>query len=103
MSECASTVTVEDELLSHLDARSEPDGRLAVRGGSLFTGYATEDGLVDPKLDGWFVTEDFGEVEGRRVRVRGRAADFVKIRLVLQNLLSNASKFTPPHGLIEFR
>jgi len=79
MSECCSTVVVEDELLPHLDARSEPDGRLAVRGASLFTGYATASGLVDPKIDGWFVTEDFGEVEGRRVRVRGRAADFVKI------------------------
>ena len=79
MSECASTVTVEDELLPHLDARSEPDGRLAFRGASLFTGYATEAGLIDPKVDGWFLTEDFGDIEGRRVRVRGRAADFVKI------------------------
>ncbi|HKS21378.1 MAG TPA: AMP-binding protein [Thermoanaerobaculia bacterium] len=79
MSECCSTVTVENELLPHLEARSEPDGRLAVRGTSLFTGYATEGGLVDPKLDGWFLTEDFGEVDGRTVRVRGRAVDFVKI------------------------
>jgi O-succinylbenzoic acid--CoA ligase len=79
MSECGSTVTVEDELLSHLDGRGELDGRLAFRGASLFTGYASEGGLVDPKVDGWFVTEDLGEVSGRRVRVRGRAADFVKI------------------------
>ena len=79
MSECCSTVTVEGELLSHLEARSEPDGRLAFRGESLLTGYATEAGLVDPKIDGWFRTEDFGEVDGRNVRVRGRAADFVKI------------------------
>jgi O-succinylbenzoic acid--CoA ligase len=79
MTEACSTVTVEDELLSHLEARSEPDGRLAFRGASLFTGYAAEGGVVDPKIDGWFVTEDFGEVEGRRVRVRGRAVDFVKI------------------------
>lgn len=79
MSECASTVVVEDELLSHLEARAEPDGRLALRGASLFTGYGTEAGLIDPKIDGWFVTEDFGEVDGRRVRVRGRAGDFVKI------------------------
>ena len=79
MSECCSTVTVEDELLSHLEARSDPAGRLALRGASLFTGYATESGLVDPKIEGWFLTEDFGEVDGRIVRVRGRAADFVKI------------------------
>jgi len=79
MSECSSTVAIEDEVLSHLDARTEPDGRLAFRGASLLTGYATESGLVDPKVDGWFVTEDLGEVEGRVVRVRGRAGDFVKI------------------------
>jgi len=79
MSECCSTVTVESELLSHLEARSEPDGRLAFRGASLFTGYAAEAGVVDPKVDGWFLTEDFGDVAGRTVRVRGRAADFVKI------------------------
>jgi O-succinylbenzoic acid--CoA ligase len=79
MSECSSTVTVEEELLAHLEARSEPDGRLAFRGASLFTGYATESGLIDPKVDGWFVTEDLGEVAGRSVRVRGRAGDFIKV------------------------
>lgn len=79
MSECCSTVTVEEELLSHIEVRSEPDGRLAFRGAALFSGYATEDGLIDPKIDGWFVTEDLGEVRGRVVRVRGRAEDFVKI------------------------
>lgn len=79
MSECCSTVAIEDELLPHLEARSDDDGRLAFRGDSLLTGYATEQGLVDPKIDGWFVSEDFGEVDGRQMRVRGRAADFVKI------------------------
>lgn len=79
MSECCSTVSVEDVLLSHLEARADGDGRLAFRGASLFTGYATEAGIVDPKVDGWFVSEDYGEVDGRVMRVRGRAADFVKI------------------------
>lgn len=79
MSEACSTVVVEGELLPHLEARSEPDGRLALRGASLFSGYATAEGLVDPKVEGWFSTEDLGDVDGRRVRVWGRAADFVKI------------------------
>jgi len=79
MSECASTIAVEDVLLSHLDARSESDGRLAFRGSSLLTGYVDESGLVDPKLDGWFVSEDVGEVDGRKIRVRGRRGDFIKI------------------------
>ena len=79
MSECASTVTVEDVLLSHLNARVEGDGRLAFRGLSLLTGYIDESGLVDPKVDGWFVSEDVGEVDERRVRVRGRRGEFIKI------------------------
>jgi O-succinylbenzoic acid--CoA ligase len=79
MSECASTVAVRDVLLPHLEARTDAEGRLAFRGASLFSGYITEDGLVDPKLDGWFLTEDLGEVEGRVLRVRGRAGEFIKI------------------------
>jgi O-succinylbenzoic acid--CoA ligase len=79
MTECCSTVSVEDVLLSHLDARREEDGRLAFRGPSLLSGYATESGFVDPKVDGWFISDDIGEVEGRRLRVRGRRGDFVKI------------------------
>ena len=79
MSECASTVTVEDVLLSHLNARVEGDGRLAFRGLSLLTGYIDESGLVDPKVDGWFVSQDVGEVDERRVRVRGRRGEFIKI------------------------
>jgi len=87
MSECCSTVAIEETLLDHLDARSEDDGRLAFRGASLFTGYATEEGLIDPKVDGWFLSEDLGEVDGRRLCVFGRGADFVKIGGESVNLL----------------
>jgi O-succinylbenzoic acid--CoA ligase len=79
MSECGSTISIEGRLLSHIEARREPDGHLAFHGPSLFTGYATENGLVDPKVDGWFLSEDLGDVEGRTLRVDGRAGDFVKI------------------------
>jgi O-succinylbenzoic acid--CoA ligase len=79
MTECCSTIAVDDTLLGHIEARREDDGRLAFRGPSLFTGYATEQGLVDPKIDGWFVSDDLGEVNGRTLRVFGRAGDFVKI------------------------
>ena len=80
MSECASTVAVDDVLLPHLEARAEEDSRLAFRGASLFSGYAYADGtFVDPKVDGWFVSEDLGSVDGRILHVRGRAGEFVKI------------------------
>jgi O-succinylbenzoic acid--CoA ligase len=79
MSECCSTVAVCDVLLSHLEARREEDGRLAFRGASLFSGYASEDGFVDPKVEGWFVSDDIGEVDGRALRVHGRRGEIVKI------------------------
>jgi len=79
MSECASTISIEETLLPHLEARRETDGHLAFRGSSLFTGYATEDGLFDPKVGGWFLSEDLGDVDGRTLRIEGRAGDFVKI------------------------
>lgn len=66
-------------LLDHVDARTEEDGRLAFRGPSLLTGYATEQGFVDPKVDGWFITEDLGSVRGRTLLVEGRLGDFIKI------------------------
>jgi o-succinylbenzoate---CoA ligase len=65
-------------LLDHIHARVD-DGRLAFRSEALLTGYATEDGFHDPKRDGWFITPDIGSIEGRVLRVSGRAGDFVKI------------------------
>ena len=79
MTEAASTVAVQDTLLPHLEARVERGGRLAFRGASLFSGYVTAEGLTDPKQDGWFLSEDLGEVDGRVLRVRGREGEFVKI------------------------
>ena len=80
MSEAASTISVENELLSHIEARQEADGRIAVRGRSLLTSYVLPDGtIVDPKIDGWFVSDDLGFVDGRKIRISGRASDFVKI------------------------
>ncbi|HEX7149955.1 MAG TPA: AMP-binding protein [Thermoanaerobaculia bacterium] len=86
MTECCSQIATargtspELLLLDHVDARTTDDGRLAFRSESLLTGYATfERGFFDPKVDGWFVSEDLGEVEGRVLRVRGRAGEFLKI------------------------
>jgi O-succinylbenzoic acid--CoA ligase len=79
MTECCSTIAIENTLLGHIEVRRQADGRLAFRGPSLFTGYATGQGLVDPKIDGWFLSEDLGDVDGRTLRVFGRAGDFVKI------------------------
>lgn len=86
MTECCSQVATaatpdspELVLLDHIEARIEEDGRLALRSAALLTGYATGEGFVDPKIDGWFVTEDIASIAGRTLRVEGRSRDFVKI------------------------
>ena len=82
---CSQVATAMDTspelvLLDHVETRMEEDGRLAFRGPSLLTGYATRDGFVDPKTaDGWFITEDIGMVAGNILHVQGRRGDFLKI------------------------
>jgi O-succinylbenzoic acid--CoA ligase len=90
MTECCSQIatatyeSTELRILSHLDARRRDDGLLAFRGASLLTGYAVFDRegrptFIDPKVDGWFVSEDLGHVDGRILTVEGRRGEFVKI------------------------
>ena len=81
---CSQIATATDSspallLLDHVEVRTEEDGRLAVRGESLFSGYGTARGLIDPKRDGWFTTEDLGMVRRGELHVEGRAGDFIKI------------------------
>lgn len=68
-------------VLAHLTLRAAPDGRIEMRGTSLFTGYATPEGLADPKTDGWWRSEDLGSVERGAVTITGRAGgeDVVKV------------------------
>jgi o-succinylbenzoate---CoA ligase len=85
MTECCSQVATATPqsralvLLDHVEARVEQDGRLALRSEALLTGYATEEGFLDPKVEGWFVTEDIGTLDGRTLSIEGRLGDFVKI------------------------
>jgi O-succinylbenzoic acid--CoA ligase len=73
----------EVRLLSHAEARANAEGFLQVKATSLFTCYAqNQDGVPhswDPKVDGWFTTEDRGEVVNGCLQIRGRSGDFVKI------------------------
>jgi O-succinylbenzoic acid--CoA ligase len=84
MTECCSqiaTATLDSpqlRILPHMSVRVDV-GRLAFAGPSLLTGYATEEGFVDPKVEGWFVSEDLGDVEDDVLRVYGRDGEYIKI------------------------
>ena len=102
MTETASQVATESlhgspglQVLPHLEARSDEEGRIQVRGASLLTAYITEGPkLVDPKdSEGWFTTEDLGAVEGRTLIWQGRKQDRIKIGGELVNLAVLSRRF----------
>lgn len=96
--ECASQVATAEltsldgqafpplTVLPHVAARTDTSRRIEIRSDALFTGYATEAGLEDPKADGWWRTDDVGTVSGRTLVVHGRADDTVKVGGELVNL-----------------
>ena len=71
------------ELLSHVEARLS-DNLLEVKSNALFEGYYsflnTTLTFLDPKIDGWFQTEDKALLQEKTLTALGRITDSVKIR-----------------------
>jgi O-succinylbenzoic acid--CoA ligase len=70
------------DLLPCWEARCDGDGRIAIRGEALFDGMLVPDGKrwnYEERRSEWFATSDNGVVEGRSLRVTGRADTRVKI------------------------
>jgi O-succinylbenzoic acid--CoA ligase len=89
MTEAASQIATGDisedflRILDGWETRVDARGVLEWRGEASFSGYVIEnDGtysLVDPKIDGWFTTQDIVELEDGGLRVLGRADSLVKV------------------------
>lgn len=94
MTECASqiaTASLNDigtdqgqklKILPHIEVGIK-DNRLAFRGNSLLSVYAFCEGNVitfeDPKVDGWFVSEDRGSIVEDELNILGRIDHLIKI------------------------
>jgi len=73
---------------------------IRIKSDALLTGYAIEKegnwNFIDPKVEGWFQTEDRGEIVGGYLQVHGRGSHFIKIGgesvdlLRLENILIEA-------------
>jgi o-succinylbenzoate---CoA ligase len=64
--------------------REEPNGRLSFKGSSLLTSYLFADGfgqteIVDPKIEGWYLSDDCGAIKEDRLFLKGRESEIVKI------------------------
>jgi len=69
-------------LLPHVKARVDSEGVIMIASKSLLTCYVEVEGgvtITDPKVDGWFATDDLGELKENVLKVRGRRRDFIKI------------------------
>ena len=84
MTETSSQIATGDglPLLPGWEARVE-EGRLALKGGGLLSAVIRRQGTsfesVDPKVDGWFLTNDRAEVTSTGLRILGRSDRLVKV------------------------
>jgi len=59
--------------LSHRRLRVDEDGQILVSGPTLCAGFVEEEGLRDPRVDGWYPTGDVGRLDASgRLHVEGR-------------------------------
>ena len=79
------------EVLPHISVKISAENRLLVSGRSLFSSYIQCDAdstisSVDPKVDGWFETDDMVALSDNSIIPLGRITDTVKINGELLNL-----------------
>ncbi len=90
LTECASQVATAEfgqfdtgTVLPHVKLKIDSEGFICIQSLSLLTTYAYFEGeevrFLDPKCEGWFITEDKGELHENTLKVFGRGSDFVKI------------------------
>jgi O-succinylbenzoic acid--CoA ligase len=88
LTECCSQVATAKreskqlQVLPHVSVKID-QGLITIKSEALLSAYAKigEQGvtITDPKVDGWFQTEDRGEIQGNILKVLGRNSDFIKI------------------------
>lgn len=95
MTECASQVATAElgswenvefprlKLLPHMQADVQEEGRIRLKSHSLLSVYAMFSGdlieFVDPKKEGWLLTEDRGSIQGDAISVFGRLDEMIKV------------------------
>jgi O-succinylbenzoic acid--CoA ligase len=96
LTECASQVATAQlgsweeigvypslQVLSHLQVKKEENGCLAFKSASLLSAYALNKEqkfyLYDPRIEGWLLSEDRGEINEGMIKILGRTDQMIKI------------------------
>ncbi len=106
-----STGFPEITLLSHAKARANTEGFIEIQANSLFSCYAqlkdNQECIWSPQVNGWFTTEDRGQVNGTSLLIEGRSNDYVKIggegtnMARLRGMLEESVRAVKPEALLQ--
>ncbi|MBA3237801.1 MAG: AMP-binding protein [Parachlamydiaceae bacterium] len=71
------------ELLNHVNLRFSAEGFIEIRSDALLTGFVQgndpDKRFIDPKVEGWYISQDKGLATDGILQVFGRGANFIKI------------------------
>lgn len=88
MTECSSQIATaisknQLTLLPHIEIKFTSENLIAIKSPALLTGYVSQLEnkwfFKDPKIEGWFVTEDYGRLKENSLNILGREKHFIKI------------------------
>ncbi len=86
-SQIATSLSTEPQsdlsVLEHIQMRFDVEEFIEIKSEALLTGFVHGNDLsrtfIDPKIEGWYKTQDKGSLEGGVLQVHGRGANFIKI------------------------
>lgn len=78
-----ATPIAEMVILKHIQLDITDEGFIKIKSDALLTGYVRGNDpnkeFIDPKVDGWYTTQDKGKIEAGVLKVEGRGSSFLKI------------------------
>ncbi|MBA3602994.1 MAG: AMP-binding protein [Parachlamydiaceae bacterium] len=70
-------------LLDHIEMKFDEEGFIKIKSEALLTGFVhgNDPGctFINPKVEGWYKTQDKGSLKGGVLQIHGRGANFIKI------------------------
>lgn len=79
----ASTPRADLKLLKHVNLRFNVEDFIEIKSDALLTGFVQgndpDKRFIDPKVEGWYITQDKGTMSDGRLQIFGRGANFIKI------------------------
>ena len=84
MTETASQILINGKAYPHVKIKTDPRSKkLMITSDCLLTGYCElindSPQLIDPKKNGWFLTDDHCEIKNDKITILGRGSEMVKI------------------------